>query len=246
MKNFTTISNYSLKRYLNKVLKLDSYKIDYRLNNLPSYLNETLIGVLLSDGSLEKPSLSGGSRLSVNLGEKGLPYILHLYNLFEPFIDTDVNIKTIKLEEKIHTTVRFKTISTPFFSNYYNVFYPDLNNNKKIVPKDISSDFTEVSLAHLIMGDGNFLKERNMIRIYTNAFTEDDVLNLSATIKNNLNLNNEVFLDRKDQFIIRIHEDELNKTRQLVLPYLHPSMYYRVGLNVTDKKFDYSKILNKI
>ena len=246
MKNFKTISEYSLKRYLNKSLNLDSYKTDYRLNNLPSYLHETLTGVLLSDGSLERPSLSGGSRLSVNLGEKSLPYILHLYNLFEPFIDTDVSMVTVKLEEKTHTTVRFKTISTPFFSNYYEAFYPIINKNKKIVPKKIADNFTEVSLAHLIMGDGNFFKERNMIRIYTNAFTHEDVLKLSSVIKNNFDVNNDVFKDREDQYIIRIQSPELDKTRNLVLPYLHPSMYYRVGLNTNNEKFDYKKILDRI
>jgi len=56
------------------------------------------------------------------------PYIFHLYNLFEPYIDTDLKVIDIKSSNKLnnnrnYSTIRFKTISTPQFIYYYNIFY---------------------------------------------------------------------------------------------------------------------------
>lgn len=40
-------------------------------------------------------------------------YIFHLYNLFEPYIDTDLKIMNVNNLDKIYYTVRFKIISLP-------------------------------------------------------------------------------------------------------------------------------------
>ena len=49
------MKNITMKRYIFKYLKLNDYKFEYRLNmKLPNYLNDVMIGLLLSDGSLEK------------------------------------------------------------------------------------------------------------------------------------------------------------------------------------------------
>lgn len=47
---------------------MEGYIRTYRLSpNLPPYLSQVLIGLLLSDGSLERPSQEGGVRFSLNL-----------------------------------------------------------------------------------------------------------------------------------------------------------------------------------
>lgn len=57
---------------------------------MPRYLYDVLIGLLLSDGSLDKSSLTSTPRLSVMFGFLHTPYLLHLYNLFEPYTDNGV------------------------------------------------------------------------------------------------------------------------------------------------------------
>jgi len=42
------------------------------------------------------------------------------------------------------------------------------------------------------MGDGNFLADRNVIRIYINSFCKNDVFLLSNIIKENLSIDNKV------------------------------------------------------
>jgi hypothetical protein len=76
----------TIKRYLLKYSKLNNYNHEYRLNvKLPNYLNDVMVGLLLYDGSLEK---SSNHRLSVIMFMKNCSYLLHLYNLFEPYIDS--------------------------------------------------------------------------------------------------------------------------------------------------------------
>ena len=247
-----------LKRYVLKCLKLDNYKQNYMLTKkLPVYLNYALIGLLLSDGGLEKPTLNGNVRLSVNMSLVNLPYLFHLYNLFEPYINNDINFIDIKLNKdnksfKNYSTVRFKTICMPQLLYYYNIFYKynNINNSvKKVVPLELKSNFNGVSLAHLIMGDGNFSFDKSIIRIYTNSFTKDDVLFLSNVIYTNLNINNRVIYDRKDQYIIVIEKNNVKITQDLILSYMHPSMYYKLGIKddlISDFKFNYEEVINLI
>lgn len=252
------MTDLTIKRYILKTLKLNDYKKDYRLmTKLPKYLNDTLIGLLLSDGGLEKPGKGSNVRLSVIMSIINYGYILHLYNLFEPYIDTDLKILNIKssnsiLSTKMYSTVRFKTVSMPQLLYYYNIFYKKntiTNKWQKRVPLELKSNFNAVSLAHLIMGDGNYLSNRNIIRIYTNSFIKDDIILLSNIINDNLNIKNKVIHDRNNQYIIIIEQDSIDKIRKVLLPYMHPSMLYKLGLDINSiipPKFDYYNIINQI
>jgi hypothetical protein len=109
----TDMSEYSLKRFINRTLKLDTVKRESRLLSiLPSHTHQVIIGLLLSDGSIERPVKTGGARLSVILGINTLPYLNHLYELFEPM--TDSGITHVEVENKkslkSYITVRFKNL----------------------------------------------------------------------------------------------------------------------------------------
>lgn len=252
------MTNLTLRRYILKTLKINNYKCEYRLmNKLPQYLNDTIIGLLLSDGGLQRSTDTSNVRLSVTMSVKSYPYIFHLYNLFEPYIDTDLKIIDIKNSNNInykrnYSTIRFKTISAPLFIYYYNIFYKKniiLNKWEKVIPLELKYNFNAVSLAHLIMGDGNYLRERNIIRIYTNSYIQSDVILLSNIMKENLSINNKVIHDRNNQYIIIIEKDNVNLTRKIVLPYMHPSMIYKLGIQkdtIFSSKFDYFNIINNI
>jgi hypothetical protein len=233
------MTNLTLKRYILKTLKLDNYKRDYRLTpQLPKYLNDTLIGLLLSDGGLQRSTDTSNIRLSVTMSIKNYAYIFHLYNLFELYIDTDLKVLDINSSNlmelgKKYTTVRFKTISMPQLLYYYNISYKkNIINNKfeKIVPLALKNNFNAISLAHLIMGDGNYLNKRDIILIYTNSFTEKNVKLLSNIIKDNIGISNKVVFDRNDQYIIVIEKENISITLDLLFPYMHPSMLYKLGV----------------
>lgn len=120
------MSKRSIKIYINSLFKINQqYKIHYRINKLPNYLHMVLIGLLLSDGCLEKSSNTSNARLSVNFGLKNSSYLLHLYNLFEPYTNSPPDVISV-FNKKINSnnmTIRFKTVSLPIFSFYRSMFY---------------------------------------------------------------------------------------------------------------------------
>ena len=59
----------------------ESYKTKYRNTKLPLYIHEVVIGLLLSDGSLEKSKYTNKARLSINFSIKNSSYFFHLYNI---------------------------------------------------------------------------------------------------------------------------------------------------------------------
>jgi hypothetical protein len=73
-----------------------------------------------------------------------------------------------------------------------------------------------IVLAYLIMGDGNFDKSRNRVRIYTNSYTKKEVENLALAINNKLSIYAGVLHDRKDQWIITIGAKYLDLLRSTV------------------------------
>lgn len=256
VKKLCKMSEYSLKRFINKTMKLEPQIRKYRLlEKLPNYLNEVLIGVLLSDGSIERPSKTGGARFSVVMGKSTLPYIEYLFTLFRPFIDSglsyiDVKNKNSSKEEfdpKIYTTVRFKTVMLPLLVNYHNLFYAAVENSQryvKIIPETIESLMTPVVLAHLIMGDGNLQKNNGIIRIYTNSFTKLEVEMLARAISNKLGIITRVVHDRNDQYMLCISRSQLDKVITQLEGHMHPSMLYKLG--ITNNSFDIEKILAQV
>lgn len=235
------MSEYSLKRFIKKTLRLDLVLQEYRLaSELPSYLSQVIVGLLLSDGSIERPTKTGGARLSVILGIDTLPYLTHLFKLFEPYTDSGVNHIEVKdkTSGKSYTTVRFKTVMLPLLVHYHELFYC----NKKIVPENIDSLMTPVVLANLIMGDGNLKKGDNIIRIYTNSFTKLEVERLASAITNKLGIETRAVHDRRGQYILVISKSQLDKVRELISPHMHPSMLYKLGLDSCSQIFDYKNV----
>lgn len=236
-------------RFLNSLNKLADYVRSYRSKTtLPKYLHEVLIGLLLSDGSLERSSITSAARLSVIFGLKHASYFFHLYNLFEPYVGTSPDVTTVynKKTKSDNMIIKFKTQSLPLFVYYYNMFYK-LNSSTggfvKCIPANIEELMTPVVLAHLIMGDGNIKLPDHIIRIYTNSFTKEEVERLASAINSKLNILIRAVHDRNGQYILVISKDQLTKVRDLVLPYMHPSMYYKLGIVQSDiDSFYYSKI----
>ena len=251
------MSIYAIKRFIIKTMKLDGYISSYRLRpDLPNYLSQVLIGLLLSDGSLEKPLQKGGVRFSLNLSFNNASLLFHVYNLFEPYVNGFPNIVKVipnRLrwghKDKEFDSIRFKTVILPNLVNYYDRFYQFRSEKGKIVkvlPLNIMDIMTPIVLAYMIMGDGNYHKGKNIIRIYTNNFTKAEVDILADVLYRKLSINARVQHDRRQQYIIVIDKNQIDIVRELVLPYMHPCMMYRIGLINTTNKFNYENILKDI
>jgi hypothetical protein len=166
-------------------------------------LRSIIIGIMLGDGYLYRSSSSiSNARLEMSFGEKYIEYAEYLGELFKDYMSNPVKSIEIKGKNKTYKNYRLKTSSLPLFNEYFDIFYrfnSDLNKHIKIVPENILELLDPIVLAYLIMSDGNFDKNRNRIRIYTNSFTNKEVLNLSDAINNRFNIYTAVLHDRKDQ-----------------------------------------------
>lgn len=108
------------------------------------------------------------------------------------------------------------------FNYYHDLFYKKDNTTwkyRKIVPSNIKSLMNPIVLAYLIMTDGNFDKSRNRIRIYTNSYSKLEVEKLAKSIELKLDIYVGVLHDRKDQWILTIGAQQLDKLRSLVKPH---------------------------
>ena len=88
---------------------------------------------------------------------------------------------------------------------------------------------TPLTLAIWISDDGGWLQSG--VRIACNSFTIKEVEILQSILITKFNLNctiQNIYLPNK--YSIYIKKDSINKLRELVLPHLHKSMYYKLGL----------------
>ena len=93
----------------------------------------------------------------------------------------------------------------------------------------IEKYITPLALAILIMDDGGWAKPG--VRIATNSFNSEEVQFLSEILKRKFNLDCTV-QEKKEikKYSIYIIGSSVPTLRKIVLPYFHPSMYYKLGL----------------
>lgn len=146
--------------------------------------------------------------------------MLHLYDLFEPYTNIEpayINVYNKKTKTN-NEVVKFKTVSLPQLLYYHKLFY-ELNSGLrgssgygkliKTVPVNIGELMSPVVLAHLIMGDGNLKLPDEIIRIYTNSFTKEEVGRLALAITKKLNIPTKVAHDRNNQYMITFSKSQL-------------------------------------
>lgn len=114
------------------------------------------------------------------------------------------------------------------------VLDPNTNKRVKIVPININDLISPIVLAHLIMGDGGYNKDIDIVRVYTYNFTFDDCNRLADSISN-MGVKTQVKYDRQtkngvNQYILKIDRSQLEILRNIVIPHMFVSIYYRVGV----------------
>ena len=114
----------------------------------------------------------------------------------------------------------------PCFNYLWDLFYID---KVKTVPLNIGEILTEVGLAFWIMDDGG--KVGNGLKLSTNSFNYSDCTILVKVLYDNFNLKCSIQSAGKDnQFIIYIWKESMPLLRKIVLPYVHPSMKYKLSI----------------
>ena len=185
-----------------------------RLIMLTKRQQEVVIGSLLGDGHLAKTTR--GYAFRVNHGLVQEEYVWWKFNELEQLTNSSP-----------HTALNhcyFRTVSHSYFDEMRSIFY---NGDRKIIPQSIKDFITPLSLAVWFMDDGT--KEGRQVRLNTQSFTRQENEVLSHVLEATLEIKSTINKDKK-YFRLRICDQSMNLFREVVHPYIIPSMQYKLSL----------------
>lgn len=190
-----------------------------RLQDPTDEQKQLVIGSLLGDGHI---------RLNNNLfvmsqGYKQLDYLTWKVEQMAPFM---FPIKTREtFDSRINkTSLGYYSYSQthPFFSEMRQKFYPQ---GEKIFP-DLDS-FSPLTLAIWYMDDGCWNHKVEYIYLSTESFSEAANHRIAEILLQHYGIEAKVY-KHKAQFTIAMNRDASSKFFNLVRPYIHPSMMYKI------------------
>lgn len=225
--NISNINNSNINTKNSKFVKIPAIKrIGPHNNNILSII----FGSLLGDGHAELRSKGNGTRITFYQEGSHVSYLLWLHNYLAELGYCSSNIPLIetRLGQKgiVRKTIRFRTWTYSSLNWVHELWYI---NGIKIVPSNIGDFLTPLALAIWIMDDGG--KVDSGFKISTNSFSYSDCLLLVKVLYDNFNLKASVqSAGKENHYIICIWKESMPLLREIVLPYVHSSMKYKLGL----------------
>ncbi len=188
-----------------------------------------LFGSLLGDGHGERRKQGNGTRFTFYQEGFHVSYLLWLHNLLLNLGYCSPNIPNIqtRLGEKgtVRKIIRFRTWTFTSFNWIHELWYI---KGVKVVPLNIGDFLTPLALAIWIMDDGG--KVNQALKLSTNSFSYSDCLLLVKVLHNNFKLKASVqSAGVPNQYQIYIWKESMPLLREIVLPYVHSSMSYKLG-----------------
>lgn len=162
-------------------------------------------------------------------------YLFWLYNFFytrgyTSNLQPRQYTRTIKSRPGIvYYGFEFNTFTFKSFNWIHKMFY---KNGIKQVPAKIAEYLTPLALAVWIMDDGCWVNSG--IRIATNSFQLKELELIREVLKSKYNLETTIQkLSNKNLYSLYIKKESINNIREILLPYMHSSMYYKLGIDNT-------------
>lgn len=195
-----------------------------------------IIGSVLGDAYVNNRS-GEGVRICYRQSIKHKEYLLWLYTFFYnrgyvSNLQPRQYSRTIKIKEgKVYLGYEFNTFTFRSLGWIHKTFY---KNGKKVIPLNIYEYLTPLALAVWIMDDGGWTNYG--IRIASNRFSLKEVELLNDVLKSKYNLETTIQkIWKENQYSIYIKKESVNNIRNIVGPYMHSSMLYKLGLDITCK-----------
>ena len=193
-----------------------------------------LFGSLLGHCQAEFRSKGKGTRFCFYQESSHVAYLIWLHSKLAKlgYCHTSLpEIKT-KLGKKgiVKKVVRFKTWTYSSLNWIHDLWYI---NNTKVVPSNIGDYLNPLALAIWIMVDGSKVKGDG-IKLCTYSFTYLECILLVKVLFENFNIKSTIrplgTTEISEQYHIYIWKESMPLLREIVLPYVHPSMKYKLGL----------------
>ena len=208
--------------------KLSRIKADKRIGPHNKIVLDIIFGSLLGDAHAERRKIGNGTRVTFYQEGVHVSYLLWLHSLFSDLQYCNSNIPVIKtrLGSKgiVRKIIRFRTWTFSSFNWIHDLWYI---NGVKVIPSNIGEFLSPLSLAIWIMDDGG--KVNQSLKLSTNSYTYSECLFLVKVLYNNFKLKASVqSTGVSDQYIIYIWKESMPLLREIVLPYVHSSMKYKL------------------
>lgn len=208
-------------------------------------VTSVLVGCLLGDAYAIK---SNGTKFRIKQSVRHKDYLFFLYDFFYQrgycsnsgpreyktiLINSSLSSGATKTE-KTYYGYEFDIFTFSSLNWLYDLFYV---NHKKVISPQIHLYLNPLSIAFLLMDDGCWVSGSKSVRIATNCFERQEVELLRDIFFTKFNLDCTIQLLTKkgvknpnDKHSLYIKVASLPLLRELVLPYMHSSMLYKLGL----------------
>lgn len=224
---FSNIITFLNSNNNNNTSKLIRIPANLRIGPHNKNILSIIFGSLLGHGYVELRSK--GTRICFYQEDSHLSYLLWLHKLIADLGYCNPNIPKIntRLGKKgvVRKVIRFKTWTYSSFNWIHNIWY---TNNIKHVPLNINEYLTPLALAIWIMDDGSKLGYG--LKLCTNSFSYLDCILLVKTLYLKFNIKASIqSAEVNNQFIIYIWKESMPLLCEIVLPYVHSSMKYKLN-----------------
>lgn len=199
-------------------------KQENRIILLSPYCYSLTVGLLLSDAGLQKGKPHWNAQLVFKQSLSSFKYFWKVFMDLSHYCSSMPHLDIGKRSGITTFGIRFFTRRLPCITELHSLFY---KNNKKVIPDDIYNLLDPVALAHWIQGDGAF--STSGLVFCTDSFSIQDTVRLMNVLIIRYNLDCTLRKAKENQYRIYVRANSMANLCTLVLPYLDPSMYYKLG-----------------
>ena len=187
-----------------------------------------IFGSLLGDGHGERRNQGKGTRITFYQEGFHVSYLIWLHNLISNlgYCNSKIPKITTRLGKKgiVRKVIRFSTWTYSNFNWIHELWYI---NGIKTVPLIIGEYLTPLALAIWIMDDGT--KVGVGLKLSTNSFSYSDCILLNKVLYDKFKIKSSIqSAGVKDQYHIYIWKESMSLLREIILPYIHSSMKYKL------------------
>ncbi len=195
-----------------------------RQNHISNFQKQMIIGCLLGDGRLECRSKNGSARLRIHHGEKQKEYLFWKYGILKNIVNNEPKKIAWKDRKRNINCVSwyFHTLTLRELGNLHSLFY---NEKRKVLPKNLYSLLTPLSLAVWTMDDGD--SDKDSVRYNVQSFTRKEQVMLKNLLRRKYELRANLNKDRNN-YRLRVFKASKAELIRLIRPFVISSMGYKI------------------
>lgn len=222
--SITTVFRFRKKHNLRQHTNLNSNDN----KKLSKELIEVLLGTVMGDSSLNFRGIS--TRLVTEHSVKQSEYVYHLAEIFK-CLEPSVNLTK---QNTKYPAISLRTKSYPNLTEFYKSFYKD---GKKVIPFELFDNFTERSLAYLIMDDGFPVRGKTgnvlSVGISLCSFSDEELQKFIDFLNEKFDLSFYITSHynkhyQKSYKDIVLYNGEYKKLKKLINPYILNWAHYKI------------------